>query len=681
MAVMGLSLHSCANIGSPEGGPMDFTPPVFVKSSPAQGAINVKGNKAEIVFDEIVNIKDQQKKVSVSPVQKEQPIIKSLGKKVTIEFRDEMKPNTTYCVDFSNAIEDNNEGNPLDGFAFAFSTGDDIDTLEVSGIMLRARDLEPMQHVIVGLHSCLDDTAFTKIPLERISRTNDRGQFTLRNLKPGRYHVFGLNDMDGDYRMARTEDIAFLDEIIVPTATQYESMDTVFTYDNKVDTVIQGTHTQFLPNNVLLMMFNEDFHSLYRKTTSRPSPSRLHVLLSTRSPQLPTMRLLKPEYEGDDWYVLERTPRNDSLFYWVKDSALIKSDSIVVAMDYLRTDSTDNLSLTTDTITFAYRKTGSQLKAEAQEKKDREERAKRAKSLREKLDKGKEIDPEDEKFLADYDKPNIPKLDVKFAKSGSFEIYDTLFVNFPTPIDSIDPGGVHLEMRRDSLWIEQTGVPALCPADSCSVLRYMLPMTFEPDSAYRITIDSLAIRSIYGIYNDPIKMDFNIKGYEQYANLVVKVNVPDHAFIEMLDTSDKVVRRSTVGGGRAEFENVLPSNYYLRLVLDANDNGEWDTGNYAQHLQPEEVYYYPKRLKLRRNWDVEETWDIYATALDLQKQPELLKNRPEESKNKIEQRRNKNKKKGQNDDEEEDEFNSNGFINNIYSGDRYRDYQQQNTRR
>ena len=153
---------ACANIGSPEGGPRDYNPPRVVRTSPEAGALNFQGKKVEITFDEIVNIKDQQKKVVVSPTPKEQPLIRALGKKVTVEFRDTLEPATTYVIDFSNAIEDNNEGNPLDGYAFSFSTGSELDSLRVSGMVLRASDLEPMQHVLVGLHSNLAASAFTR---------------------------------------------------------------------------------------------------------------------------------------------------------------------------------------------------------------------------------------------------------------------------------------------------------------------------------------------------------------------------------------------------------------------------------------------------------------------------------------------------------------------------------------
>ena len=387
MVTMGLLLMACANIGSPEGGPRDYTPPQVIKSSPAPGSVNFTGNKVEITFDEIVNLKDQQKKVVISPAPRTMPVIRTVGKKVTIEFRDTLEPNTTYVIDFSNAIEDNNESNQLDGYTFAFSTGDVIDSLAVSGIVLRANDLEPMQHVIVGLHSNLDDTAFTNIPLERVSRTNDRGKFTIRNLKPGSYHVFALNDVDGDYHMARTEDIAFLDTIIVPTTSEYTSQDTVFTFDRRVDTVMTATHSLYLPNDLLLCMFNEGYKSHYVKQTSRPADNKLHILFGAPNDTLPLLDIIRPAEHARDWYRVERTPANDSLFYWITDSALIKTDTIIVAMTYLRTEADDSLTLVTDTVRFGYRKPGAQVKEEEKKAKESEERAKRLAQLLEKQEK------------------------------------------------------------------------------------------------------------------------------------------------------------------------------------------------------------------------------------------------------------------------------------------------------
>ena len=671
---VGVILAACASIGSPEGGPRDYTPPQVTRTSPEANALNFKGQKVEIIFDEIVNLKDQQKKVIISPAPKTQPLIRTVGKKVTVEFRDELEENTTYVIDFSNAIEDNNEGNQLDGYSFAFSTGDEIDTLAVSGIVLRANDLEPMQHVIVGLHSNLDDTAFTHVPLERVSRTNDLGKFTIRNLKPGSYHVFALSDVDGDYRMARTEDIAFLDEVIVPSTSEYTSQDTVFTFDRRVDTVMTATHTLYLPNDLLLCMFNEGYRNHYVRQTSRPEANKLHILFGAPNDSLPQLEVLHPAEHERDWYRVERTMTNDSLFYWITDSALIKTDTLIVAMTYLRTDTAERLEQVTDTVRFGYRKPNSQVKEEEKKAKEREDRAKRLAQLLEKQEKaaaqGKELgegELEEIKELQHVDPNAIPKLKMELAKSGSIDIGDSIILRFDTPIASIDPRGVHLDIKRDTLWVPYPVVPSLRPVNDLNPMRYWLPVTALPDSTYRLTIDSAAVTSVYGLHNDPLIKEMKVKGTEEYANVFFKVNVKGDAFVELLGSGEKVMRTVKVKDGAFELLNVTPNTYYLRLTLDSNGNGQWDTGNYGSHLQPEEVYYYPKRLKLRRNWDLDETWNIYETALDLQKPDDIKHNKPEEAKNKVEKKQNKTGSE----DEEEDEFSTG--ITNTYTGNKYDD--------
>ena len=685
MFAVGLLLAACASIGSPEGGPRDYTPPQVVKTSPEPGAVNFKGQKVEIIFDEIVNLKDQQKKVIISPAPKTMPLIRTVGKKITVEFRDELEENTTYVIDFSNAIEDNNESNQLDGYTFAFSTGDEIDTLSVSGIVLQAKDLEPMQHVIVGLHSNLDDTAFTRLPLERVSRTNDRGKFTIRNLKPGSYHLFALNDMDGDYRMARTEDIAFLDSIVVPTTSEYTSQDTVFTYDRKVDTVITATHTLYLPNNLLLCMFNEGYRSHHVKQTSRQADNKLHVLFAAPKEALPQMEVLRPAIHQDDWYRVERTEENDSLFYWLTDSAMIKTDTIIVAMTYLRTDTAEQLEQVTDTIRFGYRKPSAQVKEEEKKAKEREERAKRLAQLLEKQEKaaeqGKELNEgelEEIKELQHVDPNDVPKLSMELAKSGAIDVGDSIVLKFDAPIATIDPRGVHLEMKRDTLWVPYPGsLPQIRLANDCNPMRYWLPVATLPDSIYRLTIDSAAVTSVYGLSNKKLVKELKVRGLEEYANVYFKVNVKDNAFVELIASGDKALRTVTVKNGEFEIINVPPGTYYLRLTIDANGNGQWDTGNYLQHLQPEEVYYYPKKLRLRANWDLDENWNIYETALDLQKPEDIRRNKPEQAKNKVEKKQQNN---GREDEEEEDDEFSTG-INNSYTGDKYNDAKNKRPRR
>ena len=200
---------ACANIGNPSGGARDEDPPLFVTANPPQGALNVDKTKVTLTFNELVNVKDAFTKVVVSPPSRQVPRVASVGKRVTVTF-DSLMPNTTYTIDFADAIEDNNEANKLQGFAYTFSTGETLDSLRISGMVLDSRNLEPRQGILVGVHSNLNDSAFIKTPLLRVAKTDDKGQFTIRGLKEGTYRVFALDDKDNDYKYENPEeDMAF----------------------------------------------------------------------------------------------------------------------------------------------------------------------------------------------------------------------------------------------------------------------------------------------------------------------------------------------------------------------------------------------------------------------------------------------------------------------------------------
>jgi len=421
---------------------------------------------------------------------------------------------------------------------------------------------------------------------------------------------------------------------------------------------------------VLLCMFNEDYRSQYLKTFARPADNRLHVLFGAPSDTLPQLTLLKPSAHADDWYRLERSERNDSLFYWLTDSALIKSDTIIAQMRYLATDTADRLAWKTDTVTFAFRKSNSQIKQEKEEAKAREEEQKRLGKLLEKKAKadadGKALDEgeiDEIKELTRNLEPKTELLKVEWLRSGTIDIGDTAIVHFETPIANIDPTKIHLEEKRDTLWFP-ISAPAMRPVSDTRMFDVMLPYSFEPGGSYRLTLDSLAVTSIYGISNGPDSKELTVRNTEEYANLFVTVNAPDGSLVELLQKGEKVRRTATVSKGAVEMLNVTPETYYLRLTIDSNHNGKWDTGNYANHLQPEEVYYYPKKLKLRKNWDVEENWNIYEVALDLQKPEDLRINKPEQEKNAVEQ---KKKATGEDEDDEDDSSGVDPYTGNKYT--------------
>lgn len=212
-----IGFYACASTGMPDGGPYDETPPKFVRATPEPNATNNKRKKISIEFDEYIKLDKASEKVIISPPQNEAPEVKVSGHRVLVEFFDTLRENTTYTIDFGDAIVDNNEDNPLGNFAYAFSTGEHIDTMEVSGTVLSADNLEPVKGIQVGLHKNLEDSAFVKLPFDRISRTDSRGHFTIRGVAPGKYRIYALMDGNQNYLFdSKTEAVAFLDSLVVP---------------------------------------------------------------------------------------------------------------------------------------------------------------------------------------------------------------------------------------------------------------------------------------------------------------------------------------------------------------------------------------------------------------------------------------------------------------------------------
>lgn len=596
-------MYSCANIGNPSGGPIDKTPPIFMRSNPTPNAVNVKDRKIEIFFDEIVTLKDPSTKIIVSPAQTEMPRMSALGRKVTVELVDSLLPNTTYTIDFSNSIQDNNEGNAIDNFAFAFSTGSVIDSMRVSGYVIDSRTLEPMQSVVVGLQSNLADSAFHKEKLQRVALTNDRGQFTIRNVSPGSYHIFALKDLDRDYKFGNpTEDIAFLDSIIVPSIGTREAADTVYNDLNEIDTIMRATRPAYFPNDILLSMFNEDRKSQYLANNLRVDSTRISLTFAAASDTLPSLSIVGRNHVPDQWYTLERSQTNDTLTYWIRPPHLVSADTLMVATTYLRTDTASNLSWGTDTLKFTFQR----------------QKAKKKK-------KNEETDSLEQ----------IRFMELHPLANGTQEVYAPLLLQTGTPIERYSREAFHLQrkLQNDTIFYPAE-IKSIALRDSTLNRRdLVLKVDWEPGAAYTLAVDSLAMTDIYGLQTKPLKVDFNVRKMEEYGNIVFNITaVRDSAIVELLDGTEKIVLRAPVKNHRAELLNLLPGKYYARLFIDRNGNGKYDTGNYDMHLQPEETVYYPGAINLKKNWDVEQTWDIYATPIDKQKPEAIKKNKPERKK-------------------------------------------------
>lgn len=608
-------VYSCASMGNPDGGPYDEEPPKFVRSTPKPFAINSKEKKVTIEFDEFIKLEKAAEKVVVSPPQLEQPEIKASGRKVVVGLVDSLRPNTTYTIDFADAIVDNNEGNPLGNYAFTFSTGTTIDTMEVSGTVLSASDLEPVKNIQVGLHSDLSDSAFMKKPFDRVSRTDSRGHFSIRGIAPGKYRIYALMDGNQNYLFdSKTEMIAFSDSIIIPAMEDAMRQDTIWKDSLTIDTIKSVGYTRFLPDDIILRAFKEENDRQYLTRSERDKENHFVLTFSARADTLPTLKGLN--FDERDAFIIEKTDRNDSICYWIKDSLIYQMDTLEIQMDYLATDTLDRLVPQTDTLFLANKLTRAErekLEAKAAEEKEKERKKKEK--------KGEKIEPEPTKFLTlNVDAPS------------AFDLDRNVYLSFDEPVASIDTAAIHMEIKKDSLWEE---IPFLFVSDLVLPRKYEILAEWEPEKEYQLSIDSMAFKGVYGLHTNKVKQTMKVKKLNEYGTILLNITGADStAVVELLDGSGKVLRQQRITPqNTADFYYLNPgTKFYIRLFNDRNGNGVWDTGKYSEHLQPEEVYYFPKVWEMKANFDFEENWNINAVPVEKQKLDEIKKQKPEETK-------------------------------------------------
>ena len=272
--LIGLSLFyllfytSCANIGSPSGGPKDSIPPVVVKTVPILRGTNYKGTDVRLTFDEYINMDGIAEKLVISPPMKKKPMIKMKGKTLIVEFQQDLRKESTYSLDFKDAVADNNEKNQIADLRFSFSTGQKFDSLKVVGYVKNAINQEPVEKALVLLHHQKEYTAFIDSVPDYIGTTDKEGLFMIDNVSPGSYRLYALTDADNSLTYnSNAEQIAFADSLIVPSAKYVARNDTVI---SGADTLVVSGHVDYLPAPQYLMMFEEvkfnQFLDSYKRT-------------------------------------------------------------------------------------------------------------------------------------------------------------------------------------------------------------------------------------------------------------------------------------------------------------------------------------------------------------------------------------------------------------------------------
>ena len=612
-----LACSACANRGGgPQGGPRDTIPPKMVKESPVNGTLNFAAKRIDVQFDEYIQLADIQKNVMISPPQLNPPDVKAIGKTLSVVFNEALQDSTTYTIDFGAAICDYNEKTPLEGYVYSFSTGDFIDTLAISGRVYNAENLDPMPNVLVGIHSNHSDTALNTLPFARITRSDAEGYFTIHNIHEGSYRLYALNDISRDYMYQPGEALAYADSIIKPYFERREVQDTLWRdtlgiapatkdtlFTEQIDTIQTVMRTFFLPDSLVLWYFQEDKQRHYFKGVYREEPHAFTLIFSAPQDTLPVIRSLKRSEVDSlatdsawvDWMpytLLQTNTTHDTVTYWLTDSLAIAQDSIYLQMSYMVSDSVYNILPQTDTVLAVYRRPRMSEKA-------------RENMLRKKRER---------------------KLELKSNASSHFEIYDTLRIMSPFPVDSIHVDKIHLAQKVDTTL--RTLSFQLIERDSLRQ-TLMLITQLEPEQSYILTLDSAAVYDIYGKCNDSTAYTLKLKSLNDYSSLLVKMTHFDsHARIQLLNDKDEVVRELPALPEGTKFEYLAPTTYYLRLYIDSDQNGKWTTGDWLKKRQPEPVYYFPSKLKLRANWDFEENFDHLAIPQTVSKPRALVGKSP-----------------------------------------------------
>ena len=586
---------SCANRGNgPQGGPKDIMPPRPQKSIPDANSLNYKKNRIDIIFDEIVQVQNTFDNIIISPPQKQAPTVKAIGKKISVELQDTLKDETTYTIFFGDAIVDNNENNVLSGYSFSFSTGESIDTLKMSGTLIDAATLNPIAGVIVGIHSDLSDSAFTSKPFDRITKTDKNGNFSITNIRSGKYRIYALDDVGNNYRFdTPDEKIAFSDSIFEPSVSTNVVEDTVYRdsvvklstgkYDTLrlVDTVIRKLDVRYSPDSIVLRAFVEDYYNQYVVKSLRPDVRHFTVYFNAPNKELPRMEGIN--FDIGKGVVVEPNTRGDTIDYWLKDTALWAIDTLKLRLTYMKMDSTHNLVEQTDTVSL------------------------RSQKRRAKSDKNST-----QEFLTL----------ISNAK-GSINYFDTIEISIPTPAEMDMVKKISLQRRVDTIWQPQKST--ITAIDSVG-RRYRVAATLQPSQTYRLVVDSAYFRDIYGNVNKNTTFDFSVKSKDVYASLTLEMGVfTGKEIIELIDKNERVIRRSIADKQKVRFDNLDAGTYYARLFVDLNGNGKYDVGNFAEKRQAEPVYYYSKSFELRQMWDNEEYWNYRELPILRQKPQEIKK--------------------------------------------------------
>ena len=590
---------SCANIGMPSGGAKDTIPPVVLKSVPVDNQLNYRSKKIEISFNELIKNEGINEKFVVSPPVSKRPIFRMKGKTLIVDLNDTLHKNTTYSLDFKDAIVDNNEGNRLPTLRLAFSTGPTLDSLRVVGFVKDAFNLEPVRNSVVMFYTGRSDTLIYKTRPNFIAKTDAQGFFAATNLPADTFQVYALSDADNNLKYTPGVDsIAFLNNLIIPSAKYLPQQDTTVTGK---DTLVILGKTRFYPDPVYFLRFYEKGFNLRLEKYDHPNRKYLDFFFTESVADTFNVVPLNFTPVAKDWKYMEMTPQKDTIRMWLTDSTVYNRDTLIFKVNYLQQDSLERKYVKNDTLKFYFSD----------------------------LQKGK---------TKRQQRKKIEKAPASFSLGSNlkqgFDVYSNVLFSANEPIASFDTTLVKLRIKKDSLFVPATF--RIFP-DPRNKRRYILTRKWNFGETYRLTVDSAAVRTIYNLPSNKFNNEFKIQEEEHYGTLRITLhNVNGPTIIQLLsDSKEETVLRSykTAKNGEFPFMYLEPQKYILKAIYDRNGNGVWDPGDLKKKIQPEEVTYFLNVLKVRAYWDNPFDWTLPSSReytkkiTDLEYEQEKLKNK------------------------------------------------------
>lgn len=649
-----LGAVGCAKQSSPEGGPYDMTPPRVVRCTPEMGSTNVTSHRVRITFDEYIQLERGEDKIIYSPPQRIPPKALVNQKQLVITYQDSLIANTTYTINFNRAIKDYNEGNYIEQYVYAFSTGDYLDTMQVAGLVLDAYTLQPVPRILAGIYATPLPADTLDRPMTRMTYTDDQGHFTLQNVRDGAYYAIALVDMDRSYSYnAPNESFAitpdsFRTEVVHGSAfipakeTKVDSLrnapdslqsavdslgasaDSLLTKEAAPTTATDSTATSadsvspyvYLPNDLVLLLTRPKTNIIRLERLTRRDSMSLMATFTEPLDTLPQLTILSPSYlTSTTSYYPDLSTDRKSLVYWLSPHDSLARDSVVVAFAYPTTDSIGSPINKLDTMTLQSPRVHA-AKAKASPKKQPKIAAPQTAtdSLTLTSDSTALADPKNDlKAITILSLDNINKETTR----------DSLWISYDMPILGIDTTLVQLAKLVDS--VPQPISCQLRP-DSIRRCRWLVDFAKEPGTTYRLMVDTAAITGLYGGVSASAQKDLKIASETELGSLSVTLTghpTDSPLYVYLLSSKEEILATAQPdSAGIVTFTELAPGAYFLKLYVDLNSNGTWDGGVYPA-TPPEPVRYLPQTVNVQARFATEQTWAYDGTPLAEQRPKEL----------------------------------------------------------